>query len=110
MNDLKFMASDGNMYPAEWFGEWQAFDKHEPPVGLSLCHFPSILNPTHWRLNVNGRHPPKPKKIYDEYLDEDGDFELEYFRVNCLRADRVSEYPDEARALIAFIQDNLPKE
>ena len=108
MTDLKFMASDGNMYPAEWFGNWQSFDICFPPTDVLLNYFPSIANATHWTLESH--HPlQKPPKIYDQYLDESGDFDFRFFQSIFYARQVIFDHPKEAFALIAFIKDNVPK-
>ena len=109
MTDLKFMASDGNMYPAEWFAQWQSYNDHAPPQ--SDCDFlfdlKSNKETSFWRLRPADPESLKPKKIYDKYLDEDGDFR---FDCDLILRSQVIENPDNAKLLVAFIQDNLPKE
>ena len=65
-NDLKFMASDGNMYPAEWFAVQQSYDEHDPPKdvlvhGWVIGHTAISLDvASHWTLRSC---LPKPAKI-----------------------------------------------
>ena len=105
MTDLKFMASDGNMYPAEWFGQWQSFEERQPPEAEHRhVHWKGY---EYWTLIPR---EPKTKKIYDKYLDTHGEFDFKYFSKVFYSKTEIFKNPDEGRALIAFIQDNLPKE